>query len=98
MRAISVLSHFVFKKLFSFFSSFMDFDICFISCLKASNTSLLFDNASWNCWNFSPSAANCNRKFFSVVNNSETCSAYNFIWDSSCIIFSSCCLIFKSAI
>lgn len=53
---------------------------------------------TWNCWNFSPSAVNCNLKFFSVANNCETCSAYSFIWDCSWINFSSCCLSFKSAI
>jgi hypothetical protein len=52
---------------------------------------------TWNCWNFSPSAVNCKRKFFSVANNCETCSAYNFIWDCSWTNFSSCCLIFRSA-
>lgn len=51
---------------------------------------------TWNCWNFSPSAVNCKRKFFSVANNCETCSAYTFIWACSWICFSSCCLIFKS--
>lgn len=52
---------------------------------------------TWNCWNFSPSAVNCNRKFFSVASNCDTWSAYIFIWDCSCFNFSSCCLVFKSA-
>lgn len=53
---------------------------------------------TWNCWNLSPSAVNCKRKVFSVANNWDTCSAYIFICDCSWTNFSSCCLIFKSAI
>lgn len=52
---------------------------------------------TWNCWNFSPSAASCKRRFFSVASNCETCSAYNCIWVCSWADFSWCCWSFRSA-
>lgn len=95
----------LFGFLLECFKNFVAFHQCFL--LKKRN--IISYNANkkfhpthqnrltWNCWNFSPSAVNCNLKFFSVDRSCATCSEYNFIRDCSCFSFSSCCWSFRSA-